>query len=182
MMKSCIRRSLIGLGVCSSLVVMGVMSVAQATPPVDDTFQLKAAVKEWCEGNNKYFENVKITVGDKVTVTLSQSGTDISVKVNNTGSADFDAITLTGLAFPSNKAESKLEFAAHGVNPGNDDHFITVRGQATVDTKNKPHVKSMTGTIVYEIIGTYTVDKKTGAQSAPTECFASGTFGTGAKQ
>lgn len=150
-----------------------------------DTFELKEQHKEWCKGNPKFFENGNTKVVDGVTVTFTRDVDgiddpfDVQVKINNTGVADFDAFTLKGLAFPGNKAGSKLEFAASGVNPGNDDHFLTIRGQASVDKLG--NVTKVTGAFVGQYTGTYTVDKKTGQQSDSAECFGSGTLGTGKK-
>ena len=104
--------------------------------------------------------------------------TDVAATINTKGaSADIDAMTLNGLAFFSNKGQSKAEFVLSGVNPANDDHFMTIRGQATFDKfKN---LTKLTGTFVTEGTDTYTIDRKTGAQSGPVECFSSGTFVTG---
>ncbi len=162
---------------------MGAVAPAQAATVID-TFQFKATLKQWCQGNPKFFENLQAKVADNVTLTLTRDVlntgdlTDIQAKVNNTGSADIDAITMNGLAFPRNKSGSKAEFALSGVNPGNADHFITVRGQAKFDTLG--NLTKVTGTVVYQITDTYPIDKF-GTQSAPVECFGKGTFGTGKK-
>ena len=174
---------------------VGVTAVASPTVAeavaTSDTFPVKAATKEWCEGNPKFFEIVKAKIDPKnpannVTVTFTRDAnntndeTDVSLKFDNTGSADFDAIMLSGLAFPANAAPSKLQFAVSGVNPMNDDHFVTVRGQASLDKLG--NVTKLTGTIVYEITGTYTIKTPPPPhQSAEVECFASGTFVTGKK-
>ena len=163
---------------------LGMVAPAQAATVID-TFELTGTFKEFCEGNPKFFETIKTVVKDGVTLTVTRDVngdddfTDIQATVNNTGSADIDAITLKGLAFPSNKAHSKEELVLSGVNPGNDDHFLTIRGQAMFDKLS--NLTKVTGTAVYQLTGTYTIDKKTGAQSSPEECFASGTFGTGKK-
>jgi hypothetical protein len=166
-------------------------TVAQAqTGPVTDTFELKVTTKEFCEGNPKFFENIRVTVKDGATFTMTRDVngtgdfTDIQATINsNGGSADIDAMTLNGLAFRRlNKLLTPVgptEFVLSGVNPGNTDHFLTIRGQATLDKFG--NLTKVTGTFVYQITGTYTTDKKTGAQSGPVECFASGTIGTGKK-
>jgi hypothetical protein len=157
---------------------------------VTDNFEFRGATKEWCEDNPKFFENISIRIDSKdpsnnITLTFTRDAdgigdtVDVQAKLINTGSSDIDAITLSGLAFPANTAGRKLEFALSGVNPGNDDHFLTVRGQASLDKLS--NVTKLTGTFVYQIIGTYTVNKETGQQSGPVECFASGTFTTGKK-
>jgi hypothetical protein len=163
---------------------LGTVAPTQAAP-VTDTFELKGTLKEWCEGNPKFSETIKTVVTDGVTVTLTRDVngdndfTDIQATINNTGSADIDAITLKGLAFPRNKAHSKEELVLSGVNPTKDDHFLTIRGQATFDELG--NLTKVTGTMVELLTGTYTVDKKTGVKSGPVECFDSGTFGTGRK-
>jgi hypothetical protein len=157
---------------------LGPVAPAQAAT-VTDTFELKATAKEWCQGNPKFFETIHAKVADHVTFTLTRDLTDIEAKINNTGSTDIDAITMNGLAFPRNKSGRTEEFVLSGVNAGNTDHFLTIRGQATLDKFG--NVTKVTGTFVYQITGTYTTDKKTFAQSEPVECFASGTIGTGKK-
>jgi hypothetical protein len=163
---------------------LGPVAPAQAAT-VTDTFQFKATTKEWCQGNPKFSETINAKAADHVTFTITRDVlntgdfTDIQAKINNTGSADIDAITMNGLAFPRNKSGRPEEFVLSGVNAGNTDHFLTIRGQATLDKFS--NVTKVTGTVVYQITGTYTTDKKTFAQSGPVECFASGTMGTGKK-
>ena len=162
---------------------IGAGAPAQAATVID-TFEFKATLKQWCQGNPKFFQHIQVKVADNITLTITRdvlnSGdlTDIQAKVNNTGNADVDEITMNGLAFPRNKSGSKAEFALSGVNPGNAEHFITVRGQAKLDTLG--NLTKVTGTIVYQITDTYPIDKF-GTQSAPVECFGKGTFGTGKK-
>jgi hypothetical protein len=162
---------------------LSIVAPAQAAT-VTDTFELKATAKEWCQDNPKFFETITAKVADHVTLTFTRDVlntgdlTDIDAKINNTGSTDIDAITMNGLAFPETSPGPE-EFVLSGVNPGNTDHFLTIRGQATLDKFG--NLTKVTGTFVYQITGTYTTDKKTFAQSAPVECFASGTIGTGKK-
>src|SRR5207237_9534116 len=107
-------------------------SLAQAAT-VTATFELKATGKEWCQGNPKFFENIHVKVADNITLTFTRDVlstgdlTDIQATINNTGSADIDAIMMNGLAFPRNKAGRMEEFILSGVNPGNTDHFFTIR-------------------------------------------------------
>ena len=163
---------------------LGMVDPAHAATVID-TFELKGTFKAFCEGNPKFFETNKTVVQDGLTLTVTRDVngdgdfTDIQATVNNTGSTDINAITLNGLTFPSNKAHSKEELVLSGVNPGNDDHFLTIRGQASFDKLS--NLTKVTGTAVFQITDTYTIDKKTGAQSTPVECFSSGTFGTGKK-
>ena len=162
---------------------MGAVAPAQAAT-VTDTFELKATLKQWCEGNPKFFEKVTVKVAT-VTITRDVNGdddfTDIRAKINNSGDDDLDAITMNGRIFPRNKSGSKAEFVLSGVNPnpGKGDHFFTGRGQATFDKAG--NLTKATGTFVDQITGTYTTDKKTGEQSPEVECFDSGTFVTGKK-
>lgn len=182
-----------GSGVCalSALVMLGSVVPAQAATSTD-TFELKVVTKEWCEGNPKFFENFTVKIDPKnpagnMTLTFIRDVngddvdvTDVRVTINTKGgSADVDAIAMNGLAFFSNKAQSKAEFAVSGVNPTNDDHFMTIRGQASFDKLG--NLTKLTGTFVLMGTGTYTVDKKTGQQSDDKECFDSGTIGTGKK-
>lgn len=172
------------------MMVMGTAVSAQADP-VSATFEVKSKAKEWCEGNPKFFENVTVKIdpinpANNVTTTFTRNAdgvgddTDISITFGNTGSADFDVITLKGRAFPANAAASKLQFAASGVSSVSDDHFVTVRGLASLDTLG--NVTKLTGTIVYEITGTYTIKTPLPPhQSSEVGCFASGTFVTGKK-
>ena len=163
---------------------LGTVATSQAAP-VTDTFQFKGILKEWCEGNPKFSETITTVVTDGVTVTITRDVngdgdfTDIQATINNTGNADIDAITLKGLAFPRNNAHSEEELVLSGVNPTNDDHFLTIRGQATFDQLG--NLTKVTGTLVDLLTGTYTINKNTAAQSGPAECFNSGTFGTGNK-
>ena len=168
---------------CGTFAWLGLGAPAQAATVID-TFELKGTFKEFCEGNPKFIETIKWGVTDGVTliVTRDVNGdgdfTDIAATINNPD-AHIDAIILKGLAFPSNKAHSKEELVLSGVNPGSDDHYLTIRGQATFDTLS--NLTKVTGKAVYQVRGTYTIDKKTHAQSDIVECFASGTFGTGKK-
>jgi hypothetical protein len=164
----------------------GLGTVAPAQAAVTDTFQLKVTGKEWCQGNPKFFENFHVKVANNYTVIITRDVngdddfTDIKATINtNSASADIDAITMKGLAFPRNKSGSKAELVLSGVNPGNDDHFLTIRGQAKFDTLG--NLTKVTGTFVDQLTGTYTTDKTTGTQSEAVECFDSGTFGTGKK-
>jgi hypothetical protein len=164
---------------------LGTGAPAQAAT-VTDTFELKVTIKEWCQGNPKFFENINVKVADNSTLTVTRDVlgtndfTDIQATINtNGGSADIDAMTLNGLAFPRNTSGSKAELVLSGVNSGNVDHFLTIRGQATFDTLG--NLTKVTGTVVNQITGTYTIDKS-GTQSGPVECFDSGTFGTGKKK
>ncbi len=180
---------LLSMSVLCGIACLALVPEAKAVT-ITDTFEFKGTTKEWCEDNPKFFENVAITIdpknpSDNVTLAFTRDTdgngdpADVQAKLINTGSSDLDAITLSGLAFPSNTAGNKLEFALSGVNPGNDDHFTSIRGQASLDKLG--NVTKLTGTFVYQLTGTYTVDKKTGQQSGPVECFGSGTFNTGKK-
>src|SRR4029077_14989370 len=89
---------------------LGTGASAQAAT-VTDTFRVRATGKEGCQGNPKLFENISVRIHPKdptknSTLTITRDPlntgdlTDIQAKVNNTGSADIDAITMKGLAFP----------------------------------------------------------------------------------
>jgi hypothetical protein len=153
---------------------------------VIDRFELKAIVKEWCQGNPKFFEynNAKATDGVLLTITRDVNGdgdyADISATIGLAGS-EADVIPIKGRALLRNKSGSKAEFALSGVNPGNADHFITIRGHATFDTLGQMiNLTKVTGTIEFQITDSYSIDKFNN-QSAPVKCFGSGTFATGKK-
>ena len=156
---------------------------------ITDTFDLQLIFKEWCQDNPKFFEtfNVKINrrdPSDNTTVTIIRDPlntgdlTDIQAAIETHGrSADQDAIDLKGTIVLRNPAGRKAEFALSGVNPGNPAHFLTLRGQATLDKFG--NVTKLTGTFMVQETNTYRLDKQTGQQSGPVECLASGTFVTG---
>ena len=158
---------------------LGTEAPAQAAT-VTDTFALKLTFKEWCQGNPKFFENINVKVADNYTLTLIRDVlntgdlSDIQATINNTGNADINAMTLNGLAFPRSTPGSKAELVLSGVNPGNDDHFFTIRGQAKFDTLG--NLTKVTGTFVFQITDVYTLAG--GGTSGPRECFANGTFET----
>jgi hypothetical protein len=158
---------------------------AQAAP-ITDTFQLKETAKEWCEDNPKFVEadNVPVTESNTVTFTRDPLNTGdltmMQTTLNTQGaSAEIDVITLTGLVFPSTEAGRTAQFLLFGTNPSLPDHFLSIRGQATFDTLG--NLTKVTGTVVGLTTDTYTIDKKTGAQSGPVECFVKGTLGTGTR-
>ena len=175
---------------CWSWLGFGVPAPAQAATKTD-TFQLKLTGKRWCDDNPKFSEpfTVRINPKDPATNTIltikrdpQNTGdlSDVQVTINtHGGSADLDATTLNGEAFLSNKSGNKAEFVLSGVNPGNTDHFVTMRGQVTLDRLG--NLTKATGTFMWRETSTYTIDKKTGAQSAPVECINSGTFVTNQK-
>jgi hypothetical protein len=161
--------------------LLGIASDVQAVT-VTDTFELKVTLKEWCRGNPRFFENIKTKVTDGVTLTITRDPqstgdtTAIQATINNTGNADVDAMTLNGLGFPSNSSGTTAQFILLGTL--NNGHFLSIRGQANVDKLG--NLTKVTGTIMYEITGTYTIDKS-GTQSQPVDCFGSGTLVTGKK-
>lgn len=168
---------------CCSQAWLSAVAPAQAATVID-RFEFKATLKEWCQGNPKFFENFNIKATDDVLLTITRDVnadndyTDISATLGLTG-GEPDVIPMKGRAFPRNKSGSKAEFALSGVNPGNADHFITVRGQATFDKLGQMiNLTKVTGTIVFQITDSYSIDKFD-TQSAPVECFGSGTFATG---
>jgi hypothetical protein len=175
---------------CWSWVGFGVPTPAQAATKTD-TFQLKLTGKRWCDANPKFSEpfTVRINPKDPATNTIltikrdpQNTGdlTEVQATINtHGGSADLDATTLNGEAFLTNKAGKKAEFVLSGVNPGNTDHFVTMRGQVTLDKLG--NLTKATGTFMWRETSTYTIDKKTGAQSGPVECINSGTFVTNQK-
>jgi hypothetical protein len=169
------------------LFLLGVAPDLQADTTVD-TFPLKAVVKEWCRGNPNFFENIIVrihpndpTQNSIFTITRdplnSDDLTNVQATINTQGGVpDIDAMTLNGLAFPRNKSGNTAQLVLLGtLNSG---HFFSVRGQTHLDKLG--NLTKVTGTFMYQITGTYTIDKQ-GNQSGPVDCFASGTFVTGKK-
>jgi hypothetical protein len=168
-----------------SLLWLGSLAPAQADTQTD-RFEFKAALKEWCQGNPKFFESEKIHTTDGVLLTITRDVnadndyTDISATFGLAGS-EADVIPMKGRAFLRNKSGSKAEFVLSGVNPGNADHFITIRGQATFDKLGQMiNLTKVTGTIEFQATDWYSIDKFD-TPSVPVECFGSGTFATGKK-
>ena len=133
---------------------------------------------------SEVFEINKAKATDDVLLTIMRDVngdgdyTDISATIGLTG-GEPDVIPMNGLAFPRNKSGSKAEFALSGLNPGNADHFLTIRGQATFDNFGQMiNLTKVTGTIEFQITDSYSIDKFD-TQSAPVKCFGSGTFATG---
>jgi hypothetical protein len=167
--------------------LLGVAWDVQAAT-VTDTFPATATAKEWCRGNPRFFENIHVRIHPKdptknTTLIFTRdplnSGdlTNIQATINTQGGApDIDALTMNGLAFPSNKSGSTDQFVLLGTL--NNGHFFAVRGQTHLDKLG--NLTKVTGTFMYQITGTYTLDKQ-GNQSGPVDCFASGTFVTGKK-
>jgi hypothetical protein len=156
-----------------SLVSFGSLAPALADT-VTDTLPLKLTGKEWCRNDPKFFEtfNVKATQGATLTLTrdVLNTGdvTDIQAKIDNSGNATIDALTLNGRALFANKSHSVAQLVLSGRDPGNPDHFFTIRGQATFDKVGK--LTKVTGTYVYQ-----TLSESGGVQDV--DCFGSGTFG-----
>jgi len=155
---------------------LGIAPDAQAAT-ITDTFELGLTGKEWCRNDPKFFETFKnkIAHGDTLTVTreVPDNGgvTNIlaNIKTKNGENATVDAITMNGLAFPRNKSGMKAELALSGTDPGNTDHFITVRGQAKFDKAG--NLTKVTGKFVFQV--------PVMVNQLPVECFGDGTFGTG---
>ena len=169
----------------ASLLWLGSLAPAQAAT-VTDRFKLKATVKEWCQGNPKFFENDTASATDQIFLTITRDVnadndyTDISATIGLAG-GEVDVIPMKGRIFPRNTSGSKAEFALSGVNPGNADHFLTMRGQATFDTLGQMiNLTKVTGTMKFHITDWYSIDKFD-TPSAPVECFGSITFATGKK-
>jgi hypothetical protein len=156
---------------------MGTVAPAQAAT-VTDTFPFKVTGKEWCRDRPNFFKTIHAKEKDGLTLTVTRDvlnvgdPTDVRAKINNTGNATIDAITMNGLGFPRNKSGRNAEFVLSGTDPGNSDHFITFRGQATLDKFG--NLTKGTGTFVFQIL-----DESNGVQNV--DCIGSGTFGTGKK-
>jgi hypothetical protein len=140
---------------------------------ITDTFQVTGVDREWCRGNPKFVEVVTAKAIDAVTMTIMQDplntgdATTLQATIFTVGgSPEIDAMTLNGLAFPSNKSGSTAQLVLLGTLTNG--HFLTFRGQATVDKSG--HLTRVTGTFWDQITDTYTIDKQ-GTESGPVECF-----------
>ena len=153
-----------------------------------DTFPLKATGTEWCRDNPRFFETFHIRIHPEnpakntiLTITrdplTSGDLTNLQATINTQGRApDIDAMTLNGLAFPSNKSGHKDQFILLGTLANG--HFFSVRGQAHLDKLGS--LDKVTGTFMFEITNTFTTDKQ-GTQRGPVDCFGNGTLVTGKK-
>ena len=164
---------IVALLLCS-LLWLGSLAPALAET-VTDSFPLKLTGTEWCRNDPNFFHtiNVKFTDGMTLTVTrdVLNTGdlTDIQAKVNNSGNATIDAITLNGRAFPVNQVGSTVQLVLSGRDPGTPDHFLTLRGKATFNKAGK--LTNVTGRIIFQIMHQ--------ANGVPdVDCFGSGTVAT----
>src|SRR5262245_43342038 len=116
---------------CGGQAWLGTMPPVQAATVID-RFEFKGSIKEFCKGNPKFVEINRATATDGVLLTISRdvngdgNYTDISAALGLTG-AEPDVISMKGRALPRNTSGSKAEFILSGVNPGNADHFLTLR-------------------------------------------------------
>lgn len=158
--------------ICCTLAWLGPVAPALAAA-VTDTFQLKLTGKEWCRGDPKFFEPIKVKATEGATITLNHDGTDIQASINtHGGNATIDVLTLNGRALPANKSDSIAQLVLSGRDPGNPEHFMTIQGQATVNKAG--NLTKVTGTYVYQILSD--------SGGLPNiDCFGSGTFATGHK-
>jgi hypothetical protein len=137
---------------------------------VTDTFQLKLTGKEWCRNDPKFFDTINVKATEGATVTLKRDGSGIQATINtNGGNATIDALTLKGRALPANKSGSIAQLVLSGRDP---DHFMTLRGQATVNKAG--NLTNVRGTYVYQVLSD-------SGGMPNSDCFGSGTFGTGHK-
>jgi len=167
------------------LFLLGVAPDVQAVT-MTDTFPLKATGNEWCRDNPRFFENFHIrihpeepTKNSTLTITRDplNSGdlTNIEATINTNGkNLDIDAMTLKGLAFPTNKSGHSDQFVLLGTLPNG--HFFSIRSQAHLD--NLGSLTKVTGMFMFQITDTFTIDKQ-GDKSTPVDCFGNGTFVTG---
>ena len=127
--------------ILSAWIALLAVAPVQATV-LTDTFDLKLTSKEWCQGNPMFVENVNVKIdvnnpsaSTTITITRDDSTpTVIQAKIDtHGGSADVDAMTLSGTSVPSNRSGNRAEFVLSGENPSNPDHFLALRGQATMD-------------------------------------------------
>ncbi len=157
-----------------SLLWLSSLAPARAAS-VTDTFPLTVTGTERCRNDPKFVEPIHVKTKSGETITFKRDVlntgdlTDIQATINtNGGNATIDAITLNGRAFPVNKSGSLVQFVLSGTDPGNPDHFLTLRGQATFNKAGT--LTKVTGSYVYQILS-----GSGGVQDV--DCFGSGTFG-----
>ena len=157
-----------------SLVWLSSLAPALAAT-VTDTFPLTLTGTERCRNDPKFVEPIHVKTKDGATITFTRDVlstgdlTDIQAKVNNSGNATIDAMTLNGRALLANKAGSIAQVVLSGTDPGNPDHFMTLRGQATFNKAG--NLTKVTGTYVYQVLSA--------SGGVPnSDCFGSGTFVT----
>ncbi len=187
--ERCIRAAL--AVTCVGMAWLGSFPYANAAQ-VADTFVVALTGKQWCEGNPALSEMFKVRVNPKhpeqntqlvFTQDPQDTGdlTEIQAILDTQGaSPELDEMTLKGRAFPSNKAGRLVQFVLSGTNPNQPAHYLTLQGQAIFDKTGHP--VNVSGKYSFQIISTFTADKKTGAQSGPVECFNSGTVVTKGKE
>jgi hypothetical protein len=160
---------------------LGAGAPAQAAP-VTDTFKFKATLKQQCQGNPSFVDLQEVVVAEGITLTITRDPlstsdlTTIQATLNNTETADIDAIIMNGRIFPKNLSGSAAKFALSGRNPGNTDHFLTLLGNATFTAGN---LTKAAGTFVLQNTDIY--DLPGGGTGGPAECFYHGTFETKGK-
>lgn len=176
---------------CAGVAWLGNSTDAKATQ-ITDTFEVTMTGKQWCEGNPALFEGFKIRVtpnhpeqNTKFEFMQDPQNigdlTDIQATLDTQGaSPELDAMTLKGRAFPNNKAGRLVQFVLSGTNPNQPTHYLTLQGQAIFDKTGHP--VNVSGKYSFQIISTYTTNKKTGAQSESVECFNNGIVATKGKQ
>jgi hypothetical protein len=165
------RTATAALALCGAVWLMSPTPTQAAT--ITDTFQVLGVDREWCRGNPKFVETHRAQALDAVTMTITQDPlntgdvTSIQATIFTVGgSPEIDAMTLNGLVFPSNKFGSIAQFVLMGTL--NNGHFLTIRGQATVDKGG--HLTKVTATAWDQITDTYSLDKH-GNKSGPVDCF-----------
>ena len=164
---------IVALALCSLLWLSSLAPALAET--VTDSFRLKLTGTKWCRNDPNFIRtiDVKFTGGMTLTVTrdVLNTGdlTDIQAKIQNSGNATIDAITLNGRGFLVNQVGSTAQLVLSGRDPSNPDHFLTLRGKATFDKASK--LTNVTGTIIFQIMHQ--------ANGVPdVDCFGSGTVAT----
>lgn len=143
--------------------------------PATDIFQLNLTGKEWCRGDSRFFDAIKVRPKEdfRITFTHDPLTSDVQATINTHGDvATIDAITLKGRVLKANKSGLIAQLALSGRDPAHTDHFFTIRGRATFNKAGG--LTKVAGTFVGRILS-----DAGGVQDV--DCFGSGTFVTGKK-
>ncbi len=184
----------LGVSMLCGVAFLSLVSPAQAETITED-FEFNFRGKAWCHSSSDSsfgeFENfnetntkTKIGAAIRIKRDPSNSGdlTELEATLSNRPGgtdplpSDLTSITMTGSGLLANKSGNSAEFVLHGVNGTDSGTFFTMRGKASLDTKNPinnvPSIKNASGKWIAAV-------KDDGNPSE--HCFAEGTFQTGKK-
>ncbi len=139
---------------------------------VTEAWFLELTGKEWCRDDPKYSEALKVKKTDSVvfSVTRDTVSGEAQATINTNGqNLTVDSTTLSGRLFLSSPTGSSAELVLTGRDSGNPNHFLTLRGKATIDKTGK--ITKISGTYVYQTLSDL-------GEVQDVDCFGDGKFGT----